>query len=115
MERAAVTELGPGIGTTVWPAAHAAVTRACPGSDSVGVPASLTRATSPPSSAASTRGRPRRSTGAVAEERLADAVPGEQPGSHARVLGGDRRDLAQDAQRPGTDVFEVAYWRCHDV
>src|SRR5207245_545102 len=64
MDSAAVTELGPGTGTTVWPAAQAAVTSACPGSERVGVPASLTSATSPSSSADMTRGRPRRSTGA---------------------------------------------------
>src|SRR5439155_4771251 len=52
---------------------------------------------------------------AVADERLADAVAGEQPGRHARVLRRDRTNLAQHAQGAGADVLQVSYWRCHHV
>ena len=48
-DSAVATAEGPGIGTTVMPAARAAATRSAPGSLTAGVPASDTRATSRPS------------------------------------------------------------------
>src|SRR4029077_9165464 len=46
--------------------------------------------------------------GAVADQRLADAVTRQQPGGDAGVLRGDRANLSEDAHRPGRRVLEVA-------
>ena len=55
-ESSAVAADAPGTGTTRAPAATAAATRSCPGSDTPGVPASLISATDRPArSAASSR------------------------------------------------------------
>ncbi len=52
---AAMAAFAPGIGVIVWPAAIAATTSASPGSESAGVPASDTSATSHPRSSWPTR------------------------------------------------------------
>ena len=40
---------------------------------------------------------------------------GEQPGSSARVLGGDQGHFPEDSQRAEADVFEIADGRRDDV
>ena len=76
----------------------------------VGVPASDTSATfSPRSSRAISDGDLRGFVVLVkARCRRRDRVPGEQVSCVPRVFGGDHRHLAQHAQRPRGDVFEVA-------
>src|SRR5512145_797123 len=59
-ERAAVSAEAPGTGTTVTPAALASRTSMKPGSESAGVPASVTRATDRPASSWRSSSGPRR-------------------------------------------------------
>src|SRR5450756_585508 len=51
--------------------------------------------------------------GAIADEGLAYAVPGEKPGCDSRVLRGDRSHLTEDSKRTRTHVLEIAD-RCGD-
>ena len=44
----------------------------------------------------------------IADQWFANAIPGKQARGHARVLGGDRGDLTQDAQRACAHILEVA-------
>ncbi len=52
---------------------------------------------------------------AVADERLADAVPGEQPRGDAGVFSGNRAHLTQRAERTGAYILEVSDRSCDDI
>ena len=107
----------PAPGRPCRPAAAHAATSPSPGSETTGVPASVTSARSAPDRqvlqqlALAARPAP----GVVARRAGRDLVAVEQPPRDPRVLGGDQRDGPQDLERPERDVAEVPDRRRDDV
>ena len=116
-DRAASSADGPGMGTTGMWWRIARVTRRWPGSETNGMPASLTSATV----GAAFHGQ-HQFGGArqfivlvIADERLMNFEMIEQLQGVPRIFAGDLVDFLQNAQRAQRDVFQIADGRGHEV
>ncbi len=114
---AATTALAPGIGSTVNPASRMAATRAAPGSEIPGVPASVTRATDSPFAS---RASDSFDTCALvvlvdAEDRGFDIEMAKQNAGSTRIFGSDELDLLEHLDGTEGDVVEIADGRRDDV
>ena len=92
------------------PAATQACTSSTPGSETPGVPASVTSAIELTSLKPSDQLRYAATSVVLmeAERWSRDAVVRKKPSCSARIFGGDQVDGSQDSQRPQRDVLKVA-------
>nr|BFE67724.1 hypothetical protein GCM10020092_010250 [Actinoplanes digitatis] len=112
---AVVTALGPGAAVTAKPASSAARTRRYPGSETLGMPPSVTTATTAPPRSASTRSGVRRSSLPSKYDTMRPSdgdveVPGEAEQAPG-VLGRDYVRRRQNLPQPGGGVADVAQRR----